>query len=76
MVNVTNRADVAVRLIAFKLLFGHLKLQPYPGLSSKLGLGRTISDEIVQTLSERFSKEKRQAYFLITSSATCCGTGS
>ena len=34
MVNVTDRADVAVRLVAFELFFGHFKLQPCPGLSS------------------------------------------
>ena len=32
MVDVTDRADVAVRLVAFELFLGHfLKLQPCPG---------------------------------------------
>jgi hypothetical protein len=34
VVDVTDRADVAVRLIAFEFFFCHFKLQPCPGSSS------------------------------------------
>ena len=34
VVNVTDRADVQVRLVAVEFLFGHFKLQPCPGSSS------------------------------------------
>ncbi len=40
------------------------------------GLARGFLTEPSPVLVYAFSGEKAYAYFLITSSATCCGTGS